>query len=147
MTGCFWHEDPWFGDALVNQVDENPCFGLPENEIQDPKKTKISLILVSQGNSKLWRYDEDDYERMVFAANACLTYGSGSIAKNASADHGHKLRPGQVYRVLIRTTRAQDSFDRTFYRANFCIQHDSGNRVKIVKFKEFNFDDKVCPER
>ena len=62
-------------------------------------------------------------------------------------DHRYELRSSQVYMALVRTTRAQDSFDRTFYRANFCIQHDSGTRVKIVKFKEFNFDDQVCAER
>ena len=58
MTGCFWYEDPWFGDALIDSTGKEPCFGIQRSDISDPDKTKISSITVSHGKQDIGRYRE-----------------------------------------------------------------------------------------
>ncbi|WP_239384251.1 hypothetical protein [Delftia tsuruhatensis] len=148
LSGCFWYEDPWFGEALVTQYSGVPCFGLPKKEIADYETTKISFVVLSQGENELWSYSEKDYGKMRLAASSCIPYtvealSEKSPAKNIGEIHG--LKAGTVYRVLVRSRRENDGFDRTFYRANFCFrrQVDGGIIVmQLASAKEY-----VCPEK
>ncbi|WP_239384249.1 hypothetical protein [Delftia tsuruhatensis] len=147
MAGCFWFEDPWFGDASVAQVDGVPCFGMPNKEISDPKKTKISLILVMKGNYNLWKYDENNYKQMILANNTCTPYGTDVFHEPSSENRvGNisELTPGDVYRVLIRTTQAQNSFNRTFYYANFCYRRRAGGEMVVYQLE--SVEGISCPE-
>ena len=130
----------------MTQYSGAPCFGLPKKEIADSETTRISFVVLSQGENELWSYSEKDYGKMRLAASSCIPYAAEvsseeSPAKNTGKIHG--LKAGAVYRVLVRSRRANDEFNRTFYRANFCFRHQPDGGIIIMQLASTK--DYVCP--
>ena len=148
LSGCFWYGDPWEGDALVTQLAGVPCFGLPEKEIVDPKLTKISTVIVSQSDRKLWVYSERDYKNMQLAASACVPYRAGELDDKLSGERSggeNALKSGEIYRVLVRSRRESNKFNRTFYYAYFCFRQQGVGEITIFQLEgEKGY---VCPEK
>ncbi|WP_234641426.1 hypothetical protein [Delftia tsuruhatensis] len=147
LSGCFWYEEPWFGDASVVELGGFPCFGIPKGEISDAEKTRISSVSVSQGGRSLWRYSEDNYEKMELAFNSCISYGAVFLdAKpdsiNSKAEYG--LKPGVIYDVLVRTRQSQNKFNRMFYVSEFCLRYDAEGRVVVFEVKDSQ--KRICPD-
>lgn len=101
VADCVCREEPWVGKAKVSQIADVPCFGLPGEKVSDKERTRISLILMSEGKHELWRYDEDEYAKMGFAANACTPY-KADIYNVEDVRKTDELKSGIFYELLVK---------------------------------------------
>ena len=129
------------GDAIVTEVDGQPCFSIERNWTTRNGLPMYGLSVIPRGSPNndgndyhVWRFDmEPPGNSILTLPEKCMRYGQ--TPKPAMQKVHKPLEPYTVYHVFIDANSDGPIFG---YDADFCIKpaEPPGKRVFVVPFDE-----------